>query len=137
MRTLPTKPVSDHAILGTARGPLAGKTILIVEDEPLIALDLHAALRAAGAGLVAATTTPEALSLIRRNEIAAAIVDVALAKGDCREVCQALFHRSIPFLFYTGHRDAAVLKEWPEAPVLEKPKRHEDVVAAIIRIAHT
>src|SRR5687768_16120279 len=96
------------------RGALFGRTILIVEDEPLVALDLHAALRAADAGLIAAASRSEALTLIRHNDVAAAIVDVALAGEDCRAVCQALFHRSIPFLFYTGHRDAAVLKEWPE-----------------------
>ena len=106
MRTLPIRPVSYQPIRGAVRGPLAGKTILIVEDEPLIALDLHAALRAAGAGLIAATTTLEALSLIRRNEISAAIVDVALGEGDSRDVCQALFHRSIPLVFHTGHRNA-------------------------------
>jgi PleD family two-component response regulator len=47
-------------------GLLEGKTILIVEDEPLVALDLHAALRAAGASLIAATNAAEALKLIRR-----------------------------------------------------------------------
>jgi DNA-binding response OmpR family regulator len=133
MRSFPTRPIAFRP-LRAVHGPLASSTILIVEDEPLIALDLHAALREAGAGLIAATTTPEALLLIRRNEIAAAIVDVALSAGDCREVCQALFHRSIPFLFYTGHRHAAVLKEWPEAMILDKPQRLEDVVAAILRL---
>jgi DNA-binding response OmpR family regulator len=116
------------------RGVLSGTTILIVEDEPLVALDLHSALRAAGAGLIAATSRSEALTIIRRNDVAAAILDVALAGEDCRAVCQALFHRSVPFLFYTGHRDAAVLTEWPEAPVLEKPKSHDEVVAAIARL---
>ena len=135
MRTLPIRPVSYQPIRGAVRGPLAGKTILIVEDEPLIALDLHAALRAAGAGLIAATTTLEALSLIRRNEISAAIVDVALGVGDSRDVCQALFDRSIPFVFHTGHRNAPLLKEWPQALVLDKPTRHEGVVVAIARIA--
>ena len=35
-----------------SRSSLLGCSILIVEDEPLIALDLHASLRAAGAGRV-------------------------------------------------------------------------------------
>jgi hypothetical protein len=50
--------------------PLWRRTILIVEDEPLIALDLHAALQAAGAGLIAATNSAEALALFRRRIIA-------------------------------------------------------------------
>jgi CheY-like chemotaxis protein len=73
---------SDHL-------PLLGQTILIVEDEPLIALHLHAALLARGAGLIAATSSAEALALIRRNDVAGAVVDVTLARGDCHEVCDA------------------------------------------------
>ena len=68
-------------------GLLDGKTILIVEDEPLVALDLHAALRAAGASLIAATNAAEALKLIRRNEISAAVVDVNLGGDNCLAVC--------------------------------------------------
>jgi DNA-binding response OmpR family regulator len=115
-------------------GPLSGRTVLIVEDEPLIALDLHAALRATGADLIAATRSAEALALIRRNDIHAAIVDVALGGEDCLAVCQALFHRRVPFLFYTGHGDATALNAWPEAPLLLKPARHDDVVATVIRL---
>src|SRR5437870_2564365 len=51
---------------------LVGASVLLVEDEPLIALDLHAALSAAGAGIIAATESAEALRLIRRNDISAA-----------------------------------------------------------------
>ena len=55
---------------------LVGVSVLIVEDEPLIALDLHAALSAAGAGIMAATDTAEALRLIRRNDVNAAVLDM-------------------------------------------------------------
>jgi DNA-binding response OmpR family regulator len=115
-------------------GPLRGKTVLIVEDEPLIALDLHGTLRAVGAHLIAATSNAEALALIRRNEIAAGVVDVALADQDCLAVCQALIRRSVPFLFYTGHHDAPVLKAWPGAPVLLKPARADEIVARIVKL---
>jgi DNA-binding response OmpR family regulator len=111
---------------------LLGETILIVEDEPLIALHLHAALLASGAGLIAATSSAEALALIRRNDVASAVVDVSLARGDCHEVCDALFQRSVPFLFYTGHREADILRAWPGVPVLVKPKRDGEIVAAVI-----
>ena len=60
------------------RSFLRGCSILIVEDEPLMALDLHAALYAAGAGIIAATNAQEALRLIRRNEISAAVIDIRL-----------------------------------------------------------
>jgi len=110
---------------------LLGCSILIVEDEPLIALDLHAALHAAGAGIIAATNAKEALRLISRNEISAAVIDVRLGNQDSLEVCQALFHHRVPFLFYTAHADADLLKAWPQATVLLKPVRSEEIVARI------
>lgn len=122
-----------HARFGH-NGPLIGKTVLIVEDEPLIALDLHAALRAAGADLIAATNSTEALRLIRRNDIAVAVVDVALADEDCLPVCQALFHRGVPFLFHTGHREANVLKAWPDVCVLLKPTRGDEIIARLVAL---
>ena len=111
--------------------PLRGCAILIVEDEPLIALDLHAALHAAGAGIIAATSAQEALRLISRNEISAAVIDVRLGTQDSLKVCQALFHHRVPFLFYMAYADADLVKAWPEVPVLLKPARSQEIVAEI------
>src|SRR6516225_9381787 len=63
--------------------PLLGRSVLIVEDEPLIALELHTALHAAGASILAATSIKEAFTLITRAQICAAIVDVNLGGHDC------------------------------------------------------
>jgi DNA-binding response OmpR family regulator len=101
--------------------PLFRRSVLIVEDEPLIALELHDALYNAGASILAATSINEALALIRRAQICAAIVDVNLGGDDCSSVCAALTKRSVPFLFYTGYSEAAPLSVWPDAPVLNKP----------------
>lgn len=132
MPTFTLRTVSQAPTFGNR--PLRGRTILIVEDEPLVALDVHRVLRAAGAGLIAATSSAEALALIRRNEIAAGIVDVNLAGEDCIAVCQALFHRLVPFAFYTGHAEANILKTWPEVPVLRKPARDTEIIACIIEL---
>jgi DNA-binding response OmpR family regulator len=113
------------------RGSLIGCSILIVEDEPLIALDLHAALCAVGAGIIAATDATEALRLIRRNEISAAVIDVKLGDRDSLDVCQALFHRRVPCLFHTGHVEADLVKSWPEVPVVVKPAWAHEIVACI------
>ena len=115
---------------------LIGVSVLIVEDEPLIALDLHAALSAAGAGIIAATDTDEALRLIRRNDVSAAVLDVSLGERDCTAVCQALLHHRVPFLFHTGHANARMLQAWPEAPVLLKPVSHRDIVAAVADLVY-
>jgi DNA-binding response OmpR family regulator len=120
----------------TRRVPLVGVAVLIVEDEPLIALDLHAALSAAGAGIMAATDAEEALRLIRRNDVTVAVLDIGLGERDCTAVCQALLHHSIPFLFHTGQSRAAMLQAWPQAPVLTKPISHAEIVAAVAALIH-
>src|SRR5215467_9107234 len=101
--------------------PLLGRSVLIVEDEPLIALELHTALHDAGASILAATTMKDALELIAYAQICAAIVDVNLGGHDCSSVCAALTTRSIPFMFYTGYSSAAPLSSWPHAPAVGKP----------------
>src|SRR4051812_16111525 len=65
---------------------LAGTSILIIEDEPLVALGVHMALSTAGASIISATGTGEAIQLIGYAEISAAIVDVHLGAEDAAEV---------------------------------------------------
>jgi CheY-like chemotaxis protein len=105
--------------------------VLIVEDEPLIALELHEALHGTGASTLAATTIKEALALIARAQICAAIVDVNLGGHDCSSVCAALSKRSIPFLFYIGCFSAAALSAWPHAPAVVAPAANRTLVDTI------
>jgi len=114
--------------------PLRGRSVLIVEDEPLIALELHNALHAAGASILAATTIKEALTLITRAQICAAIVDVNLGGHDCSSVCTALTKRSIPFMFHTEYSSAAPLSAWPQAPAVDKPAEGRTSVDAIAQL---
>jgi DNA-binding response OmpR family regulator len=118
------------------RAPLLDTTILLVEDEPLIALDLHAALSGAGASIIAAVDTNEALALIRRNEISAGVLDIGLGDRDCTAVCQALLHHGVPFIFYTGRADAAMLKDWPHVSVLRKPATQAEIIARVVDLIH-
>ena len=100
----------------------------------LIALELHNALHAAGASILAATTIKEALTLITRAQICAAIVDVNLGGHDCSSVCTALTKRSIPFMFHTEYSSAAPLSAWPQAPAVDKPAEGRTSVDAIAQL---
>ena len=114
--------------------PLRGRSVLIVEDEPLIALELHDALRIAGASILAATTIRDALELISYAQICAAIVDVDLGGDDCSSICRALAKRSIPFMFYTGYVRAAALSTWPDAPAISKPAASSTMIDVIVNL---
>ena len=111
---------------------LLGKSILIVEDEPLVALGVHSALSAAGASIISAGTAAEAGKLIGFAEISAAIVDVQLGSEDATQVCDQLARRQIPFVFYTGRADRTfLLAGWPDVKVLSKPATSQLIVSTL------
>jgi DNA-binding response OmpR family regulator len=88
------------------RGVLAGHSILVVEDEVLIALDIADGLRSAGASVLTARTLCEALRLAEAPGLSAAVLDIALGDGTCTPLCERLRQRNVPFVLYTGlHRD--------------------------------
>lgn len=116
--------------------PLAHQSILIVEDEPLVALDVHRVLSDAGASIISASTPGEAIKLLSFAEVAAAIVDVQLGREDARQVCDLLARRGIPFAFYTGRADITLLRaQWPQVPVIKKPATSQDIVSILAALA--
>jgi len=78
--------------------PLVGCLILIVEDEPLVALDVAHGLEAAGARVLAARTLADALIKASDPELSAAVLDHGLSDGDTSQVCEKLKERDIPFV---------------------------------------
>lgn len=78
--------------------------ILVVEDEPLVAMSMEAALRGAGLRVVGtAGTLSGAVSLARSATCNAAVLDVNLRGERVDEVAAILHERSIPFLFVSGY----------------------------------
>ena len=66
---------------------LRGRSILVVEDEMLIGMDIRTALETAGAFVTSTTTVRHALILVEHDGLAGAIMDHALADGDSTELC--------------------------------------------------
>lgn len=82
--------------------PLAGRIILIIEDEPLIAIDVQDAFQDAGATAIIARTLAAALVEVEQPGLSAAIVDHTLGDGDSSELCERLTARNVPFVTYSG-----------------------------------
>jgi DNA-binding response OmpR family regulator len=108
---------------------LEGRAILIVEDEPLIVMDMTTALEPTGAALTTTNTLKHALLLVEHDGIAAAILDHSLGDGDCSALCARLTDRGVPYMIYSGMEHL----EGPckGAPYLSKPASHADLVAAV------
>lgn len=108
---------------------LAGKRILVVEDEYLIASMLANALASERAEVVGPVGTREAgLALMETEHIDAAVIDLNL-RGECSDALGSeLRRRHIPFLIATGYGNAS---ETSAAPVLSKPFTPERFIAAL------
>jgi CheY-like chemotaxis protein len=109
-----------HAWITMGPGHIAGRAILLVEDEPLIALDVTDSLQRAGGTVLAARTLQDGLSLAEHSQLAVAIVvDLSLGSDDATASCERLAEREIPFMFYSGL--TREFPEWPQAPFVSKP----------------
>ena len=69
---------------------LTGRSILIVEDEPLIALDIVRAFESAGARVLSTATLRQALVFVESNGLSAAVLDHGLSDGDSSKLCERL-----------------------------------------------
>lgn len=101
---------------------LAGLRVLIVEDEPFIALDLAFGVEeAGGVPLGPASSVAQALRLIENELPDAAIVDVDLPDGKIGPVLAVLRPR-VPVVVHTGVGLPQALREaHPELLVCTKP----------------
>ena len=108
---------------------LKDSSILIVEDEPLIAMDIAMAFESSGAHLTSTNTVKHAKLLVEHDGLSAAILDHALSDGDSTSLCTRLTERGIPFLMYSGFSttDGAC----KDAPRLNKPASHEQLLNAM------
>ncbi len=114
------------------RPTLEGRFILIVEDEPLIVLDMTSALECTGAAITSTNTLKHALLLVEHDGLAGAILDHALGDGNSSAICERLTERGVPFLIYSGYD--SISGQCSGAPYLAKPATHEGLVAAVNRL---
>jgi DNA-binding response OmpR family regulator len=108
---------------------LAGRSILIIEDEALIALDLAQAFEKAGAEVTTTSTLHHAHLLVKHDGLSAAVVDHALGDDDTQSICKYLREHGVPFVTYSGF-DGPDLED-SGGFYISKPKPPEFIVAVV------
>ena len=115
----------------TDRAPApAARRILLIEDEPLVALEIESQLRAAGYEVIGpAGTMSSARQLAEETVCDAALVDASLNGHPVDEVVGKLTQRGIPFGFVTGFSREGVPQGFQNASILIKPFDQDDLLA--------
>ncbi|WP_374300053.1 response regulator [Paracoccus sp. (in: a-proteobacteria)] len=109
----------------TMAGPpalLDGRAILVVEDEPLVALDMQAELEDAGAGSVrVARTVDAALAALSEQRFDLALLDGNLKGQQVDTVADRLRRSQIPFCFVSGYGREHLPQGFEDVPLIQKP----------------
>ncbi|HKY81619.1 MAG TPA: response regulator [Sphingobium sp.] len=100
---------------------LAGKRILVVEDEYFIASDLTRALATEGAIVVGPVGDVARGLRLAENSLDAAILDVNLEGTMSYPIAERLAEESVPYMFLTGYDDWSLPAAYKESPRLAKP----------------
>jgi DNA-binding NtrC family response regulator len=138
MTDLPEKCCVTHLGAGTTLQPmndnnqLSGVRVLVVEDDPLMAMDLEDTLADAGAVVVGlCQTVDEATARVDADDFAVAVLDFSLGSDTASSVARRLARRGVPFVLYTGKsRREPSLYEWA-GRILEKSASPRALVSAV------
>jgi DNA-binding response OmpR family regulator len=106
--------------------------ILVLDDEPLISALIGDWLSELSCEMIGPTeSVVGALDLIDTESLDGAIIDVSLRGEESDAVAEALRSRGIPFACATGYDRSQVASRFPDAVILLKPFRFDEVEAAI------
>jgi CheY-like chemotaxis protein len=104
---------------------LSGRNVLVVEDEPLVAMMVEDMLMDLGCTVVGpAMQLAEGMRLAETAQIDAAVLDINLNGARSFPIADLLKARGIPFLFATGYGGGEAL-EGRQDPVIQKPYQME------------
>jgi DNA-binding NtrC family response regulator len=113
---------------------LTDKSILIVEDNVYMALDLSQAVEEMHGHVVGPVgTVAEALDLLKDHPVAGAVLDSQLLDRDVTPVVVALAAKGVPFIIHTATGlPPGVARLHPDAPLLVQPLHAEVIVTGLL-----
>jgi DNA-binding response OmpR family regulator len=110
--------------------PLTGYRILLVEDDPFIALDVSCAIEQAGGEVIGPVSqVAEAVAVAQTAEFNLAVLDWEIVGGVSQVIAETLTARGTPFFFHTGSVDR-VREHWPHHCIVGKPSAPESLLCA-------
>lgn len=125
-------PEADRSCESPSDQALGGCRILLIEDEPLVAMDIAASLEEAGAKVVKiARTLADAMTAAGQDAFDVALLDGNLMGKPVDTVAAVLQERGKPFCFVSGYGREHLPAGFIDAPILIKPVRPEDIIQTV------
>jgi CheY-like chemotaxis protein len=113
---------------------MAGKRILVVEDEFLIALDITGALEQGGLVVIGPlASVRDALRALESEKVDGALLDANLGGEPVGRVADALLARKVPFAFVSGYGREQLPQQHQGAPLIGKPFTGQDLLGVVAR----
>jgi CheY-like chemotaxis protein len=120
---------------GEGKTVVAGKRVLVVEDELMIRMLLEGMLTDLGHTVAAeAGSVEEAVAIAKKGDFDVAVLDVNLNGQSVTPVVEILLERGVPFVFASGYGQRGVPEAYRTIPTLQKPFQ-ADALAQAIEIA--
>ena len=114
---------------------LKGARFLVVEDEPLIALQLVGSLETAGAERVRSVgSEEEALEVIENDDFDCVLLDANLHGRSVDRIAATLTRHRMPFIFITGYGRENLQLSFRQAQTLDKPVSERQLLEAITKL---
>ncbi|MCO5064782.1 MAG: response regulator [Rhizobiaceae bacterium] len=111
---------------------LAGARIIVLEDEPLIALEVEDLCRENGADFVMTYSVFEEAETALQERFDLAVVDLILRGKSALPLADQLRASSTPIVFTTGgDADGQLALLFPDAPLVRKPYTGSDLIDAL------
>ena len=114
---------------------LAGRRVLLVEDEPLISMMLEDMLAEVGCVIAGSERdSGGALAIIESAELDAAVLDIHIADGDSFHLADVLLRRGVPVVFSTGVGESEIPAAYQCHPHVTKPFDLRELEAALDKV---
>ena len=132
------EPVFLSPVAGAeGEGALSGlASVLVVEDQMLIAMDLEAMLVEEGVSeVLVANSARQALNQVRTRKLDFAVLDINLGHETSIPVAEELHRRGVPFIFASGYGDTPLIPATlGPVTVISKPYEAEGLRTAILAV---
>ncbi|MBY0611432.1 MAG: response regulator [Beijerinckiaceae bacterium] len=114
---------------------LTGLRVLVVEDEPIVAMLIEDTLGELGC-IVAdiAARFEDAMRMAASLDFDVAVLDVNLGGQQTYPVAERLSERKIPFAFATGYGASGLSPEFRHVPILAKPFQLSDLAGVLQKL---